>query len=118
MTVVATLDITDLTAAEYRAVLDELGVEDRPDSGIYLHLATPTDSGFRIMELWDDQAGFDRFLERRLGPAAQATGMAHPTNVTVTPLHNLFGPRLDQLPGLVPSLPGARAGASVTPPAR
>ena len=115
MTVVATLDIADLTAAEYRAVLDELGVEDRPDSGIYLHLATPTDSGFRIVEIWDEQAGFGRFLEGRLGPAAQAAGMDHPTNVTVTPLHNFFGPRLDELPRLVPSLPGARrGGASVT----
>jgi hypothetical protein len=28
-------------------------------------------------------------------------------DVTVmTPLHNVFGPQLDELPGLVPSLPG------------
>jgi len=33
MTVVTTLDITDLTAIEYRAVLDELGVERRPTPG-------------------------------------------------------------------------------------
>ena len=30
MTVVSTLDVADLTAAEYRAVMDELGVERRP----------------------------------------------------------------------------------------
>jgi hypothetical protein len=39
MAVVTTLDITDLTVIEYRAVLDELGVERHPDTGIYLHLA-------------------------------------------------------------------------------
>jgi hypothetical protein len=27
----------------------------------------------------------------------------------VTPLHNLFAPRLDELPGLIRSLPGAPA---------
>jgi hypothetical protein len=27
--------------------------------------------------------------------------------ITVTPLHNFFAPRLSELPGLVSSLPGA-----------
>jgi len=72
MTVVTTLDITDLTPAEYRTVLDELGVETRPERGIYLHLKTPTDFGFRIVEIWDEQSGFDRFLERRMVRATKA----------------------------------------------
>ena len=107
MTVVTTLDITDLTPTEYRAVLDELGVETRPEGGIYLHLTTPTDVGFRIVEIWDEKAGFDRFLEERLVPATKAVGMDRETKITVTPLHNLFAPRLEELPGLVASLPGA-----------
>jgi hypothetical protein len=109
MTVVTTLDITDLTTGEYRAVLDELGVEQRPEGGIYLHLTTPTDFGFRIVEIWDEQAGFDHFLEQRMAPATKAVGMARETRITVTPLHNFFAPRLDELPGLVSSLPGAPA---------
>jgi hypothetical protein len=109
MTVVTTLDITDLTPAEYRSVLDELGVEKRPEGGIYLHLTTPTDFGFRIVEIWDEQAGFERFLEQRMVPATKAVGMERETRITVTPLHNLFAPRLDELPGLVGSLPGAPA---------
>lgn len=107
MTVVTTLDITGLTPSEYRAVLDELGVETRPESGIYLHLTTPTDFGFRVVEIWDERAGFDRFVERRMVPATKAVGMDRETRISVTPLHNLFAPRLDELPGLVASLPGA-----------
>jgi hypothetical protein len=110
MTVVSTLDITDLTAPEYRAVMDELGVEQRPEGGIYLHLTTPTDAGFRVVEIWDQKENFDRFVERRLVPANQALGLDRATEVTVTPLHNLFAPRLDELPGLVSSLPGAPKG--------
>ena len=102
-----TLDITGLTPAEYRSVLDELGVEKRPEGGIYLHLATPIENGFRIVEIWNERAGFDRFLEQRLVPATDAVGMQRETQITVTPLHNLFAPRLDELPGLIPSLPGA-----------
>jgi hypothetical protein len=110
MTVVSTLDITDLTAPEYRAVMDELGVEQRPEGGIYLHLTTPTDAGFRVVEIWDRKENFDRFVERRLVPANQALGLDRATEITVTPLHNLFAPRLDELPGLVSSLPGAPKG--------
>jgi hypothetical protein len=107
MTVVSTLDVTDLTASEYRAVMDELGVERSPEGGIYLHLTTPIDSGFRIVEIWDQKENFDRFVEHRLVPANEAIGLDRATEITVTPLHNLFAPRLDELPGLVSSLPGA-----------
>jgi hypothetical protein len=113
MTVVSTLDVTDLTAPEYRAVMDELGVERSPEGGIYLHLTTPIDAGFRIVEIWDEKENFDLFVERRLVPANEAIGLDHPTEITVTPLHNLFAPRLDELAGVVSSLPGApsREGA-------
>jgi hypothetical protein len=38
MTVVTTLDVNGLTAPEYRAVMDELGVETRAEPGIYVHI--------------------------------------------------------------------------------
>jgi hypothetical protein len=112
MTVVTTLDIPDLTTAEYRAIMDELGVERRPEGGIYLHLTVPTDFGFRVVEIWDQAEGFQRFLEHRLAPASTAVGMEHEVTIDVKPLHNFFAPRLDELPGVVGSLPGAPGGAA------
>jgi hypothetical protein len=110
MTVVSTLDVHGLTAQEYRAVMDELGVETNPEGGIYLHLTTPTDFGFRVVEIWDEKEGFDRFVERRLTPAGEAVGLEREMTITVTPLHNFFAPRLTELPTLVASLPGAPRG--------
>jgi hypothetical protein len=107
MTVVSTLDVNGLTAPEYRAVMDELGVETHAEPGIYVHVTTPIDTGFRIIEIWDEKSGFDRFVETRLAPANQAIGLQRETAITVTPLHNFFGPRLAELPGLVGTLPGA-----------
>jgi hypothetical protein len=107
MTVVTTLDVKGLTEQEYRTIMDELGVEARPEGGIYLHLTTPADFGFRVVEIWDEKEGFDRFLENRLAPASEAVGLKREMAITVTPLHNFFAPRLDELPALVPSLPGA-----------
>ena len=114
MTFVTTLDITGLTPEEYRAVLDQMGVETRPAAGIYLHLTTPTDFGYRIVEVWDSKEGFDEFLQKRLAPATKALGIDRKTVISVTPLHNFFGPRLDELPNLVSSLPGAPSTVAKT----
>jgi hypothetical protein len=107
VTFVTTLDITGLTPEEYRAVLDKMGVETRPAAGIFLHLTTATDFGYRIVEIWDSKEGFEEFLEKRLVPASKALGIERKTVISITPLHNFFAPRLDELPGLVGSLPGA-----------
>ena len=114
MTFVTTLDITGLTPEEYRAVLDQMGVETRPAAGIYLHLTTPTDFGYRIVEVWDSKEGFDEFLQTRLAPATKALGIDRKTGISITPLHNFFGPRLDELPNLVSSLPGAPSTVAKT----
>ncbi len=107
MTVVTTLDVMGMTAEEYRAVLDYMGVERRPAAGIYLHLTTTIEAGFRIVEIWDRREGFEEFLEKRLAPATKALGIDRKTVITITPLHNMFAPRLDELPSVVNALPGA-----------
>jgi hypothetical protein len=107
MLFVTTLDVTCLTPEEYRAILDEMGVETRPAAGIFLHLTTTTDFGYRIVEIWDSKEGFEEFLERRLGPASKAIGLDRKTDISITPLHNFFAPRLEELPNLISSLPGA-----------
>src|SRR5215204_3546394 len=94
MTVVSTLDVHGLTAQEYRAVTDELGVETRPESGIYVHLTTPIELGFRVVEIWNEKEGFDRFVEHRLAPAGEAVGLNREMTIAVTPLHNFFAPCL------------------------
>ena len=107
MLFVATLDVTGLTPKEYRSSLDEMGVENRPAAGIFLHLTTTTEFGYRIVEVWDSKEGFEEFLEKSLGPASKAVGLDRKTDISITPLHNFFGPRLKELPGLISSLPGA-----------
>jgi hypothetical protein len=107
MTFVTTLDVYGMSPQEYRAVLDYMGVEHRPANGIYLHLTTRTDFGYRIIEIWDSKEGFEQFMERRLAPATKALAIDRKTVITVTPLHNFFGPRLNEIPHLISALPGA-----------
>lgn len=107
MTVVTTIDVFDMPNSEYRAVLDRMGVETRPEAGIYLHITAQTDFGLRVIEIWDSEEGFQEFAERRMLPALKALGIDRKTEITIKPLHNLFAPRLAELPGLVQGLPGA-----------
>jgi hypothetical protein len=46
-------------------------------------------------------------LKKRLAPATKALGIDRKTEITVTELHNFFAPRLEELPSIVPSLPGS-----------
>jgi hypothetical protein len=100
MTVVTTIDVYDMPNSEYRAVLDRMGAEA-------LHITAHTDFGYRISEIWDRQEGFEEFAKRRTLPALEGLGIDRKTDITIKPLHNLFAPRLEELPGLVDGLPGA-----------
>jgi hypothetical protein len=83
------------------------GRRDKPEPGIYLHVTAQTDFGYRIIEIWDTEEGFEEFAQRRMLPALEHLGIDRKTEITVKPLHNLFAPRLAELPGLVDGLPGA-----------
>jgi len=104
MAVITTIDAIGLTATEYRAVLDKMGVESNPASGILLHLSAPIAGGYRITEIWDHKEGFESFLKDRLGPAGAALGLQREMRITVEPLANIFAPRLQELPGLAGDL--------------
>ena len=104
--VVMTMNVNGLTHREFRSILDEMGVEERPEAGIYQHISHPTETGFRIIETWESQEGFEEFAERRLTPAVTKLGIQRETTITFEPLHNFFGPRIGELPSLIGQLPG------------
>jgi hypothetical protein len=107
MTVVTTIDVYDMPNSEYRAVMDRMGVEAQPEPGIYLHVTAQTDFGYRVVEIWDNQEGFEEFAQRRMVPALKDLGIDRKTEISIKPLHNIFTPRLSELPGLLGGLPGA-----------
>jgi len=104
--VVMTMNVNGLSHKEIRSILDEMGVEARPEHGIYEHISHPTETGFRIIEIWESQEGFEEFAGRRLKPAIAKLGVQRETTISFQPLHNFFGPRISELPALISQLPG------------
>jgi hypothetical protein len=47
--------------------------EPAPD-GLILHVAGPTDEGFRIIAVWESEEAWHEFRTRRLAPAIAALG--------------------------------------------
>lgn len=69
-------EMPGVSEAEYRLVEQHLG-PDRPP-GLLAHVAGPVEGGWRIINVWQDEAAFRRFQSERLvraaGLAAQADG--------------------------------------------
>lgn len=50
------------------------GLIDPPPDGLILHLAGPTDEGFRIIGVWESERAWRRFQSEHLQPAVAALG--------------------------------------------
>jgi hypothetical protein len=69
----------DVTAEEYRLVEQHLG-PDRP-SGLVAHVAGPSDTGWRIVNVWSSEEDFQRFQSERL---LRAAGLAAQSGLDVS----------------------------------
>ena len=62
----------------------------RPE-GLVIHVAGPTDEGFRIIGVWESEAAWERFEAERLGEHAP-TGPPTPTTFrALEPQHVVYG---------------------------
>jgi len=48
--------------------------DDNPPPELIFHSAGPVDRGWRVIDLRESRAAFDRFLESGFGPAVQELG--------------------------------------------
>ncbi|GAB2558832.1 hypothetical protein [Nocardia heshunensis] len=100
MAVLGILDVQGITTDQYNAVVERMGVEAKGRGSIYLHLAAETEGGLQIIEVWDDKDEYVQFIEQTLVPTMDALGIEQTHSIAAFPLHNVFTPRLEELPGL------------------
>jgi hypothetical protein len=90
MPVGALFEVGGFTEAHYEAVLVQVGEE--PPEGCLVHIAGATDSGWRVIEVWDTEESQRRFHESRLNPAFDAAGTQRVGPPTFFPVHNVLPP--------------------------
>jgi hypothetical protein len=93
MAVVVTIEF-GASVEEYDAVNEKLDPRSNPPAGLIIHTGSVTDSGIRVVDVWESEQQFMDFREQRLGPAVgEVMGEnAGPPNVQVLEVHDLVKP--------------------------
>jgi hypothetical protein len=63
------------------------GLSDPMPQGLIVHLAGPTDEGFRVIAVWDSEHDFKRFQAEQLEPVIAALGGRSSPVLTFRELH-------------------------------
>ncbi len=79
-------DVAGATLEQYDRVNQLVGPET--PEGAHVHIAGPTEAGFRVIEVWDSSEHIDRYMEAGLGAAMEEAQIPEPT-VTEFEVHNL-----------------------------
>ena len=89
MSVAVTIDFPDGTEQKYEQVSAALFPKGKLPKGWLLHLAGPTDTGWRVVNVVSSQEQFEAFFREQLLPATQRVGDA-PPQLTFYPVHRLI----------------------------
>jgi len=94
MAIAVISEVREGSLDQYDAVnrkLEEKG--GRPQEGHIFHCVGEMDGGgFRVFDVWENQAAFERFVQEALGPAIEEVvgSEAGEPNRTVYELHNVM----------------------------
>ena len=79
-----------VTPFQYDSVMARLGLDTHPAAGAVLHVASLTDEGLDVCEVWQTERSFQGFLAQRLLPVADDVGIDAEPEIRLVQLHNLF----------------------------
>ncbi len=94
MAVAMFMEWAGITPEQYDQTRDLVGWERQTPEGAILHIATFGPEGARVVDVWETEAAFQRFVEERLMPGVQQLGIPGQPNVQFSPVHALFTPGL------------------------
>lgn len=99
-----------LTSDQYDAVMAKLGLDANLPAGAVLHMATVTDAGVEVSDIWQTEQAFNGFLEQRLLPVVSELGIVGEPEIRIVQLHNLYAADPDMIDRIgAVSLPAAVA---------
>jgi hypothetical protein len=92
MAVVVVAEIEGGTQELYEAVSGKAMPGGQLPEGGQIHIAGPTENGWRVITVWDSEEQFDRFRAESLIPALQQAGEEGriAPKIEVNPVHRLI----------------------------
>ena len=94
MAVAVQLDFEGATLAQYDEVCKKMGLTPKGPgpAGAISHFATLTDSGFRVVDVWETREQFEKFAQEKIGPLSAEAGITSPPAMQFFEVHNYFTP--------------------------
>jgi hypothetical protein len=88
------MDFDGATLEQYDQVCQKMGLTPKGPgpAGAISHFATMTDSGLRVVDVWETQEQFEKFAAEQIGPYAQEVGIPSQPKLTFFDVHNYFTP--------------------------
>ena len=84
------MEWTGVTKDQYNQVIRILDLDKNPGAGGIFHVAGFTAGMLHVLDVWESQEAFDRFIQEKLGRALQEVGMSLPQRPKVVPVHNIL----------------------------
>jgi hypothetical protein len=90
MAIGVTLDFHGATLEQYDQAIEKFGFKTGGPGapGGLFHWVTPTDDGFRVIDVWESREHFDRFVQETAIPALGEAGVPQEPEVTFYEVHN------------------------------
>jgi hypothetical protein len=65
------MEFDGFSEEQYEVVRERINWPENWADGIKLHIAGPSESGMRIVEVWDSRAEYDRWMDETIYPVVQ-----------------------------------------------
>ena len=94
MAIAVQMDFEGATLDQYDEVCQLMGLTPKGPgpAGAISHFATMTDSGLRVVDVWETREHFDKFAQEQIGPVTQAVGITAAPAMQFFEVHNYFTP--------------------------
>jgi hypothetical protein len=94
MAIAVQLDFEGATLDQYDEVCRLMGLTPKGPgpAGAISHFATQTDTGLRVVDVWESQEAFDSFAQEKIGPFSQQAGITSQPEIQFFEVHNYFTP--------------------------
>jgi hypothetical protein len=96
MPIAVQMDFPGATLEMYDTACSKMGLSPKGPgpAGAISHFAAKTDSGIRVVDVWESQELFDKFGQDQIGPITQEVGFPNPPTTQILEVHNYFTPNV------------------------
>jgi len=90
MPVAVQLDFEGATLEQYDQIIEQMGFTPRGKGGPggLFHWVTKTETGLRVVDVWESREVFEKFAAEKIGPISAAVGIPNPPAIQFIAVHN------------------------------